>query len=98
MGFALSDPRSTVLPMVIDCDGCALRDLACHDCVVTVLLGMPSVHADAEPAPDRTPLEVTPGEQAALAVLSDHGMVPPLRLVPVSRPAAAPDRPVHRAV
>lgn len=84
--------------MVIDCDGCAMRDLACHDCVVTVLLGMPSVRADADPAPVRAPLEVTPGEQAALAVLSDHGMVPPLRLVPVARGEAAPHRPVHRAV
>ena len=27
--------------MLIDCDGCAVRDLACGDCVVTVLLGPP---------------------------------------------------------
>ena len=27
--------------MLIDCDGCAVRDLACGDCVVTVLLGAP---------------------------------------------------------
>ena len=84
--------------MVIDCDGCAMRDLACHDCVVSVLLGMPAVRADSQSAPTRGPLEVTVGEQAALAVLSDHGMVPPLRLVPVIRGTAAPGDPVHRAI
>ena len=25
----------------IDCDSCLVRGLACHDCVVTVLLGPP---------------------------------------------------------
>jgi hypothetical protein len=25
----------------IDCDTCVVRGLACHDCVVTVLLGPP---------------------------------------------------------
>ena len=25
--------------MIIDCDGCQMRDLACDDCVVTFLLG-----------------------------------------------------------
>ena len=27
--------------MLIDCDRCVMRDLACSDCVVTVLLGPP---------------------------------------------------------
>ena len=27
--------------MLIDCDGCAMRNLACDDCVVTGLLGAP---------------------------------------------------------
>lgn len=53
--------------MIIDCQTCVVRGDACSDCVVTVLLGSP-------PALDSE-------EQQALAVLSDSGLVPPLRLV-----------------
>lgn len=60
--------------MVIDCDGCQMRDLACEDCVVTFLLGPPS--------------DVGSAEQGALAVLADGGIVPPLRMVP--RPPERP--------
>lgn len=59
----------------IDCDTCLVRGLACHDCVVTVLLG---------PPPE---LAVADDEMAALAALADGGLVPPLRLVtPVDPP------------
>jgi len=61
--------------VLIDCDGCALRDLACDECVVTVLLGA------GGPA-----LEVDDGERRALDVLADSGLVPRLRLVPVGPP------------
>ena len=61
--------------MLIDCDGCAVRDLACGDCVVTVLLGAPPGG-----------VEVDEGEQRALAVLADSGLVPRLRLVPIGLP------------
>lgn len=61
--------------MLIDCDGCAVRDLACGDCVVTVLLGAPPGG-----------LEVDEGERAALDVLADSGLVPRLRLVPLGLP------------
>ena len=61
--------------MLIDCDGCAVRDLACGDCVVTVLLGAPVAE-----------LEVDEGERRALDVLADSGLVPRLRLVPVGPP------------
>ncbi|MCU1675486.1 MAG: hypothetical protein JWM93_244 [Frankiales bacterium] len=56
--------------MHIDCDSCAVRGLACGDCVISVLLGAPpeGVHVDE-------------AERAALAVLADRGLVPPLRLV-----------------
>jgi hypothetical protein len=59
----------------IDCDSCLVRGLACHDCVVTVLLGPPpELGFDQE-------------EQQALEVLADSGLVPPLRMVtPVSGP------------
>ncbi len=63
--------------MLIDCDGCVMRDLACDDCVVTVLLGAP---------PGR--LEVDEAEQRALDVLADSGLVPRLRLVPLGLPRA----------
>jgi hypothetical protein len=59
----------------IDCDTCVVRGLACHDCVVTVLLG---------PPPELT---IDDDERRALDVLADSGLVPPLRLVqPVDGP------------
>lgn len=53
----------------IDCDTCVVRGPACHDCVVTVLLG---------PPPE---LAFDDDERRALEVLADGGLVPPLRLV-----------------
>lgn len=53
----------------IDCDTCVVRGLACHDCVVTVLLG---------PPPELT---FDDEEQRALSVLAHGGLIPPLRLV-----------------
>ena len=61
--------------MLIDCDGCAVRDLACGDCVVTVLLGAPP-----------GAVEVDDGARRALDVLADSGLVPRLRLVPLGPP------------
>lgn len=56
--------------MLIDCDRCEMRNLACDDCVVSTLLGS-------------TPgtVAIDDGERAALGVLADSGLVPPLRLV-----------------
>ena len=60
----------------IDCETCVVRGLACHDCVVTVLLG---------PPPELT---FDDDERRALEVLAEGGLVPPLRLVqPVDGPA-----------
>jgi hypothetical protein len=61
--------------VLIDCDGCAVRDLACTDCVVTVLLGGPPGVVD-----------VDDDERRALDVLADSGLVPRLRLVPLGMP------------
>ena len=59
----------------IDCDTCVVRGLACHDCVVTVLLG---------PPPELT---FEDDATAALEALAAGGLVPPLRMVhPVSGP------------
>jgi hypothetical protein len=61
--------------VVIDCDTCAVRGLACQDCVVTVLLGPPPESGFGSE------------EERALAVLADSGLVPRLRMVrPVSGP------------
>ena len=57
----------------IDCDDCAVRGHGCHDCVISVLLGVPE-----------TLLE---DEQRALEVLADAGLAPRLRLVPIHRKA-----------
>lgn len=66
------------MSVVIDCESCLMRDLACHDCVVTVLLGPPpSSGFDEE-------------EQRALDVLAGSGLVPQLRMVtPVEGPGLA---------
>ena len=53
----------------IDCNECLVRNIACGDCVVTLLLGPPGG------------LVIDPDEARALTALADGGLVPPLRLV-----------------
>lgn len=53
----------------IDCDTCVVRGLACHDCVVTALLGPPPEQALDDDA------------CRALDVLAGSGLVPPMRMV-----------------
>lgn len=55
-------------PMIVDCDGCRMRDLACGECVVSFLLGTTDHRLDD-------------AERQALGVLAESGLVPPLRLV-----------------
>ncbi len=62
-------PILGVMATRIDCDTCVVRGLACHDCVVTVLLG---------PPPELT---LDEDGRAALDALAEGGLVPPLRLV-----------------
>ena len=63
------------LGMIIDCDSCVVRGLACGDCVVSVLLGAPpNVELDAS-------------EQRAIDALGRAGIVPRLRLEPVDKSA-----------
>lgn len=60
--------------MIIDCDTCTVREVACADCVVTYLLAAP-------PASGRpTPVDLDAAEAGALEVLAEYGLVPPLRL------------------
>jgi hypothetical protein len=71
--------------MLIDCDTCAMRDIACSDCVVTLLLDRPAVPAMPEFDED---------ECRAVDLLAQAGLIAPLRLVPVLHAAAA--KPVVR--
>jgi hypothetical protein len=61
--------------MLIDCERCEMRDIACADCVVTALLGPPS---PAGPAAWVT--EIGEAERRALRVLADAKLVSPLRM------------------
>jgi hypothetical protein len=73
--------------MLIDCSTCTARDVACDDCVITVLLGGP-------PDRVRAPLDLDDSEQVALGSLAQAGLVPPLRLV-----RALPEVPAaHRGI
>ena len=65
--------------MVIDCDSCEVAGLACHDCVVSVLLGTPD--------PKEHPPALDEEHARAIGVLADSGLVPPLRLAPSGRRA-----------
>lgn len=84
--------------MIIDCDSCVVRNQACEDCVISVLLGVPEVpgsgeerHREPAGPGDPLPVEFGPVERRALEVLADHGMIPRLRLLP-----ATADTPVAR--
>lgn len=54
--------------MLIDCDRCEMRDIACPDCVVTALQG-----SDGH-------TEIGEEERRALRILADARLVSPLRL------------------
>jgi hypothetical protein len=64
--------------MIIDCGTCAVAGLSCDDCVVSVLLGVPEMSGHAGPA---VVAQFDDEHAAALGVLADSGLVPPLRLV-----------------
>lgn len=55
--------------MLIDCQSCVAGPSACSDCVVSVLLGPP---ADGH---------LVSEEERVIGVLSESGLVPPLRLM-----------------
>jgi hypothetical protein len=59
--------------MIIDCDSCAVRNIACDDCVVSVLLSAP-------PAVETGDIEWSEEESGALRALAAGGLVPPVRM------------------
>ena len=70
--------------MLIDCERCVMRDIACADCVVTALLRLPGQPSHAG-HPGR-PAEIGEAERRALRVLADAKLVSPLRMrEPVAR-------------
>jgi hypothetical protein len=71
----MGSKREKELAMIIDCDSCAIRGLACGDCVVSVLLGVPEN------------VEIDVLEQRAIDMLERAGIVPRLRPAPVDRSA-----------
>jgi hypothetical protein len=62
--------------MIIECDSCVMRQIACGDCVVSVLL-------DIKPAPGKK-AGLSDADKAAINNLSSVGLVPPLRFIPNS--------------
>ena len=70
--------------MLIDCERCVMRDIACADCVVTALLRLPGQPGHAG-HPGRS-AEIGEAERRALRVLADAKLVSPLRMrEPVAR-------------
>ena len=62
--------------MIIDCQRCEARGLACTNCAVSALVG------DArDPAAPGSP-ELGTAELRALTMLANAGMIPPLRYAP----------------
>jgi hypothetical protein len=68
--------------MIIDCDRCEVRNIACDDCVVSVLLAAP-------PAIERGDIEWGEDESGALRALAAGGLVPPVRMRDVDREGGA---------
>jgi hypothetical protein len=75
--------------MIIDCECCEVRGIACGDCVIGVLLGAPApevphAHPSERPVdmPSGAPIvQLDAPERRAIDVLADQGLVPRLRLV-----------------
>lgn len=72
--------------MIVDFGDCRVRGLACQDCVVSVLLGVPELPArgSGEPGGSRygaRRLRLEQDEHDAMEVLADSGLIPRLRLV-----------------
>ncbi|ROS30899.1 hypothetical protein EDF34_0543 [Cellulomonas sp. PhB150] len=74
----MSEGAVSVRRMIIDCESCTARPVACGDCVVTFLtIGSPRAAVGAS---DGVDLDVA--EQHAIGVLAASGLVPPLRMDP----------------
>ncbi|MGH3215724.1 MAG: hypothetical protein ACRDN1_00320 [Trebonia sp.] len=70
--------------MVISCDRCEARGLACGYCAATALVGEET--------------DLGPAELRALTVLANAGLIPPLRYAPRMAKASLPVRPVINGI
>lgn len=66
------------LTMIINCQTCVMREIACGDCVISVLL-------EVKPLPGKN-AEFTKGDEVAINLLSNAGLVPPLRFKAGNKP------------
>ena len=71
------------ITLIVDCGDCKVRDTACADCVVTVLLGSPGRQTEGGVRAGSWPskIDIDQEELGAMDVLADVGLVPRLRLV-----------------
>ena len=81
----MSAGAASVLVMIIDCDSCTVRGVACADCVVTFLTIPVRPGADvgqrwADAADAADAIELDAAERGAITVLARSGLVPPLRM------------------
>lgn len=60
--------QAYLLSMKIDCDTCVMKDRACSECVMTVLLQISVPQS-----------EISENQVQAISVLAENGLVPPLR-------------------
>ena len=72
--------------MLIDCETCSVRGIACPDCVVSVLLETPHMATNA--------IDLDESERNAVSVFAASGLLPPLRLIHSRTPPEhqGPDR------
>ena len=68
--------------MLIDCETCSVRGIACPNCVISVLLQTPDEQTNA--------IDLDESERNAVSVFAASGLLPPLRLV---RPRTPPEHP-----
>ncbi len=86
--------------MLVDCGTCAVRDVACGDCVLTVLWGLPDERVDGWGPADEAgpavsagaavalvPVRLDDDDRRALRALADAGLAPRLRHVADGRQA-----------
>jgi hypothetical protein len=69
--YLLSVVRANLFSMIINCDSCSMRNIACDDCVVTAVLNI-------TPLPGKT-AEFSKEDQRAINQLASAGLIPPLR-------------------
>ena len=66
--------------MIIDCDSCVMRDIACSDCVVTTLLSFPLIEQNLEDSTSDLGCAVVSDETIdAISLLASRGIVRPMR-------------------